>query len=464
MIQQILRRPLVLILFLYIAVLVLIRIYGVWDEDSCCRNPSGNSAISINGIVTGDPEPRIIPGGNRILWYILLNLDNGDQVKILWHCRAWQQAPVYGERWEILLKHQSERNFNHSFATADENNSKIISAGHGNWLNRICYKGRRDAAELLSRGITRNPAAVSILHSVLLGYRASFSPELRDLFCKTGTLHIFAISGLHVSIIAVLMAVVLRWCGVSRVHWVYFLAPMLIVYTIATGGRASAVRACIMMILIYLGPVLSRKSDVLSSLAFAALLILSFAPGQLFDIGFIFSFAVVTGIVLICPIIEKPLLRLIEPEPMRLQPESRSTVILRCIASKFVTLIAVSVSAWLASTPLTMYFFQRFTPVALLSNILVVPLALLIVATGCLSLLMGSCLSLLAVLLNNLNLVFITALLKIMNMMTLVPFGNVETKQLHPAVVIAWYIVLLFIVFLLKRRFNPNPDAQLTEQ
>ena len=77
----------------------------------------------------------------------------------------------------------------------------------------------------------------------------SLLPETEyTLFAATGTLHIFAISGLHVGVMAVLFAMVLKLAGLSRAHWILPLAPALVVYTLMTGMRVSALRACLMAI------------------------------------------------------------------------------------------------------------------------------------------------------------------------------------------------------------------------
>ncbi len=463
MMQILLRRPIILIVLAYIAILMLLRAAGVFHGAPVSSSSTELVDSYVQGVVIGDPESRPVEGSDRMLWFVPFKIDDGALVKVLWRSYSWGRLPEYGEKWRIFGRQLGGAGFHQRYFSANVKKSEFISSGHGNWLVRKCYRGRRKAAHLLSVGIEDQPVAVSILHSILLGYRASFRPELRELFCNTGTLHIFAISGLHVSIIGMLIILVLRWSGVSRIHWAYFLIPVLIVYTISTGGRASAVRACIMMSLLYFAPMISRKSDVLSSLACAALIILLFAPAQLFNIGFIYSFVVVTGIVLVCPIIDKPLLCMLKPDPMRVQPERRAVVLIRKVGSALVRIFAVSASAWLASVPITTFFFQRFVPIALLSNIIVVPVALLIVIIGCLSLVLGSCIGIFAVLLNNINLLFITILLKIMNAISLIPYGSIDTGKPPLWLVAVWYILLLVSVFLVYKKRDMASPTQLTE-
>jgi competence protein ComEC len=325
---------------------------------------------------------------------------------------------------------------------ASASGSRRLSRGHGNAFLRWCYRSRERARELLGRGIDQKTAHVAVLHALLLGYRGEIPHEIRDSFTATGTLHIFAISGLHVGIIVMLLIWALRLAGISRPHWVLFLAPALVVYTAMTGARASAVRACIMTIIYFLGPLLSRKPDPLSALALAAILILAVVPDQLFDVGFIFSFVIVTGLILLCPHFERPLRRLWQRDPLRTGGEPAWAGFLRAIGRYSCSLVALSCSAWLASAPLTAYFFHRVCPITLLANLFVVPTAFLIVVAGCLSLVFGSLLEALAVPLNLASAALITLLLRVIRGLQSVPFASLEVHDMPAWIMWGWYAAL----------------------
>ena len=240
--------------------------------------------------------------------------------------------------------------------------------------------------------------------------------------------------------IFIMIRVVLCRFRISRIHWVLFMAPLLVFYTVVTGARASAVRACIMAVIYYLAPLLGRKADVASSLSLAALLILLVSPEQLMDVGFIFSFIVVAGIVVYYPIFERPLRRLWQADPMRLEKEHKLVLILRDCVRYICTLTAISCSAWLASAPLTAYFFGRFAPVALPANLVVIPLVFLVVLAGCLSLLLGSCVWVLAEVFNNANLALIWVLSRTMQGICAIPFGSMDIARPSIWLVLLWYL------------------------
>ncbi len=217
-----------------------------------------------------------------------------------------------------------------------------------------------------------------------------------------------------------------------------------------------------MMILCFLAPLLGRKADVLSALAFAAILILIYSPLQLYNVGFIYSFLVVLGIILFCPAIEQSLKCIYEKDPMQLEELSRFHSFVRLVVQKTVSIAVLSIVAWLVSAPLTLYFFGRFAPVALISNVFVVPLVFLIVTTGCLSLCLGSLAGIFAVGLNNVNLLLVRFLLWIMGWLCRVPYGSIQTGKISIWIVFLWYAVLLLLFFCIFRKAGAenNHDTQ----
>ncbi|OVE75955.1 hypothetical protein BVX97_02840 [bacterium E08(2017)] len=454
MIRHLRRRPIILILIAYIILLKIVQVSGLFNSDKDGLPYNAGETFELRAVVTGAPEPRLEKDDSYTNLAIPIKTDEGDKAVILWRAKHWHKPPDYGERWLFFGSLNSEATYGKQWIRADSRKSEQLPGSYGNRFISTCYAARREAASILRIGIDEHGDAVTIIHAVLLGYRSSFSSSLREVFRRTGTLHIFAISGLHVGIIAMLLTFLLKWAGVSRPSWIWYMAPLLIAYTIATGGRASAVRACVMMILLYLAPVLSRKADTLSAIAAAAVLILMAAPGQINDIGFIYSFTVVTGIVLICPIIERPLLKSIERDPLAIIPESFPVRSLRFAAKSAISILSVSVAAWLASAPLTLYFFQRFAPIAPLSNLIVVPAAVLIVCTGCLSLIFGACAAVFAFALNNINLLFVTFLKSVMELIALIPYGSFRTGHITVWIIPAWYTILLLVIVTINKRRN----------
>lgn len=160
-------------------------------------------------------------------------------------------------------------------------------------LGALIYRLRELTAVQITRGI-ENREEASLLLAMTLGYREGIPPTLKRSFVRSGLVHIFAISGLHVGIIAVFI------CGLSKLTRLpfrvrYWLLPFLLgLYVIMTGAAPSAVRAWIMISLWAAAKASFIPILPLNAVAAAALIILLINPLQILNPGFQFSFIIVT--------------------------------------------------------------------------------------------------------------------------------------------------------------------------
>ena len=104
-----------------------------------------------------------------------------------------------------------------------------------------------------------------------LGWRTGLTAEVAGPFMQSGTLHLFAISGLHVALVVGILVVLLRVLRLSRQGAALVAIPLLWFYTGATGWQLSAVRATVMMTVLLGGWLFRRPVNVLNSLGLAAL-------------------------------------------------------------------------------------------------------------------------------------------------------------------------------------------------
>jgi ComEC/Rec2-related protein len=137
------------------------------------------------------------------------------------------------------------------------------------------------AKRTLAHGLP-NDDALHLLWAMTLGWKTALNGEVSEPFMRSGTLHVFAISGLHVAMIAAIFAGVLRCCQVPRRICGVIVIVVIWFYTYATGWQASAIRSAVMASIFMGSWVLIRPPDVYNSLAAAALLILLWDPQQLF--------------------------------------------------------------------------------------------------------------------------------------------------------------------------------------
>lgn len=204
----------------------------------------------------------------------------------------------------------------------------------------------------------------SFLGGLLYGARQSIPSDLRLAFNRTGTAHIIAISGYNITIIAGALLAILRGCWVPRCRAFWLVTAGVIIFVFLTGAQAAVVRAGVMGIVVLLAKHLGRLSQAGRVLILTAFLMLIFNPGLIFfDLGFQLSFASTLGLVYVSPLLEKLAARL--PNTLGFK-ESLTTTL----------------SAILATTPLLLHSFGRFSMVAPLANLLILPAIPLTMALG----------------------------------------------------------------------------------
>jgi len=266
-----------------------------------------------------------------------------------------------------------------------------LSSGHRNPVLRGCAAGRRSCRAVLRRGLDAFPAEAAVYESLVLGYRESIPDDVNETFRATGTLHIFAISGLHVTMVVSLLALGVRATGWSKRWWGLALIPALAVYTGATGMAPSAVRACAMASCYWAALLVSRRPDLASSIALAAVSILVPDPRTLYDPGFIYSFAIVAGLIVLYPPVARSVSRRIETDPWRWPSAERLPRRMLRHAVRYVALLLVtSWCALVVSLPLTACFANLVSPGGLVGNLAAIPASFLIVLAGALSLVAGA--------------------------------------------------------------------------
>ena len=142
------------------------------------------------------------------------------------------------------------------------------------------------------------PASAGTLESMFLGDKSSLTSSQKDNFRKTGTMHIFAVSGLHMSIVALALYGI---CAVLCVPFKWRAAialPVLFLYVAACQFPPSAVRAFIMVAAFWIAATFSRGSGGTNSLMWSAVVSLIVSPTSLFSAGFQLSYSVVAALFL----------------------------------------------------------------------------------------------------------------------------------------------------------------------
>jgi ComEC/Rec2-related protein len=257
-------------------------------------------------------------------------------------------------------------------------------------------------------------------------------------------MHIFAISGLHIALIAGILVSLLRVVRVSRAWCGGLVVPAIWFYTGATGWQPSAIRSAIMMTVIIVGWSLKRPSDLLNSLAAAAFIILQWDPQQIFGASFQLSFFCVLSIGLLLPPIQRvcddwlgsdPLL------PAELVPRWRQR--LNLPLRWLVTALATSLASWIGSLPLTAFYFHLLSPVTLLANLVIVPLSSLALACNVGSLLCGAWFSWASELFNHSAWLWMELMIRASEYATLLPKAFLYVKGPTHLDMVLYYLLLV---------------------
>lgn len=240
--------------------------------------------------------------------------------------------------------------------------------------------------EVLSKGLDPESPTTGVILAMALGASDAAGDEIEDAFRKSGTLHVFAVSGMQVVLVIMVFGSVLRWLGLKKAHEAWVLIVLVFVYAYVTGWQPSAARAAFMVAIVIVAPLFRRQPALQNSLGAAALILLLLDTHELFMPGFQLSFGVLWAIA----IGAGPLTHSLRPwthlDPM-LPPTlaSRRQRFASWLKRWFATLGCVSLAAWLGSLPLVIGNFQTITPVALIANCVLVPLSSFCIIVSCVS-------------------------------------------------------------------------------
>ncbi len=223
-----------------------------------------------------------------------------------------------------------------------------------------------------------------VAEALLLGYKYDIDNQTNLIFARTGTLHVLAVSGMHVGLIYGLLTWILGALTRFKLGK-YFKFGIIVLgiwsYAFISGMGASILRAVVMFSFISLAQISGRKTHTFNLLAASACILFLFDPLCLFDPGFQLSYSAVAGIILIYPLLKKYCYS--------------KFIVLKYIKE----LLALTLSAQVFTLPFSVFYFGQFPNLFLIANLLIIPLTtilifsliiLIIMPYGKLSLIVGN--------------------------------------------------------------------------
>ncbi|MEM0995889.1 MAG: ComEC/Rec2 family competence protein [Bacteroidota bacterium] len=341
---------------------------AAWRPANAIERATG-SRIEVVGIAQEDARPtrfgrKVVvkcQGANagKLLVYLPASGPRIERFDVLHLTSKIQRAAPKSASYAAYLRNQE------IFATARAEQFRIAGKGD-HWLRPLADL-RRELGRKIRR-IMPSETTGGLAVAMLLGDRSGLDPELRTHFSRAGLAHVLAISGLHVGIVFVFLGHLLRFLAVSPrgIQWrAALVITLLIGYTLLTGASPSVCRAVLMLSMLELGKLFSRRRNGLNTLAAAALVQLVADPLLLHNVGFQLSYAAVAGILRLAPAITEQLGRAYPTWGFALKSS-----------------IAVCLAAQLTTAPLIAVHFQQFPTYFLLSNLILLPIVSLTVNLG----------------------------------------------------------------------------------
>ena len=295
------------------------------------------------------------------------------RVRVMWR-EAEDALPVGAQarcKGKLVRLETSDktRSLHRSLVAVRFTPSKIEEVSWAPTLQGLFGRVRQPCIERLA-AIGGDGAA--ILRGILLGDRSAVrGTELEDAFRATGLAHMLAVSGTHLTVVALLVTWAMQWLGANRRRTIAVLVATAIAYLVFTALQPSAFRACIMAAVAATAWFAGRRANSIAALVLAVGGLLVLDPSNAFAVGFQLSALGVAGLCLFMPLASWWMERLL---PMRLEPVGQP--------------LALTLVAQAATAPVAVPAFAMLSLVGPFANLIVAPVIAFLLGGGLVSLLL----------------------------------------------------------------------------
>lgn len=282
---------------------------------------------------------------------------------------------------------------------------------------------KRELSRRIGIGLEHDPSVANLNRAILLGERSRLPRQTRQVFIDSGTMHIFAISGLHVMNVAQVLVTLLLLCFVPY-RWVGLVAiPILWGYVALIGSPPSAIRAAMMASFYYLAPVFWRRPNGIMAWALTFFIVYGGSPRMITDVGCALSFVVMLAIIL-------------------------AGRVARRFGDGWRMALWLTFAAWVAGVPIAAHAFGRVTPGGLLANIPLIFAAQFSVSAGLVGALVSFVSVTLAAHLNNFAALFTKAMVGVAEVVARLPGANFDTGKWSLLQCAEWYAAVALAGYL----------------
>ena len=252
------------------------------------------------------------------------------------------------------------------------------------------------------------------INSLLLGQKEYLSDEEKDMFSRTGTSHVIAISGLHTGVLCTMVALMIK--GINRFYKLLILAIIMILYSIMVGFSPSVSRSIVFVIVMYLAIFLEEKRDGICTLSLIGTFLIVNNPYIIYNISFQLSFLATLSIIYFYKIINKYLK---------------------------IDIISISLSANILTWPVVYYVFKGIPILFLLGNIIIVPLIGIIMNLSIISMILFQFSILISKILAYLNKSIIIVVYYLLDKLAMTKLAYIEINN-PKLFYVTFYYILIF--------------------
>ncbi|MFH1382459.1 MAG: DNA internalization-related competence protein ComEC/Rec2 [Chloroflexota bacterium] len=320
---------------------------------------------------------------------------------------------------------------------------QVQAGNRGSWFLVWVYSLRNRLSQAMAE-VLPEPQA-SLAQGIVLGIRSNIPSPVRDEFTRTGTTHILAISGLHLTIVAGILLGLGIWLF-GRRHYIYIWLALGVIwiYALLTGMHPPVLRAAIMASLFLMAELLGRQRSGAVALALAAAIMVGIDPPVLWDASFQMSFLSMMGLVLLFPPIQSVGRRIVA----NVFGEGKAAPVMNFVIDS----LGVSLAAVIAVWPLIAYYFgivSFASPLATFFAVLALPG---IIITGVLAGSLALVAPPLAQVVGWLAWLFISYLLLVVRVFDAVPPLSIGYGSIGTAFVLVYYSALVLFCWLGNNR------------
>jgi competence protein ComEC len=254
----------------------------------------------------------------------------------------------------------------HYKAFLKSNEWKILHHRKFNFLKEWAFELRRALFSILKKYLPEKQE-YGVAEALIAGSMEDIDPELSQAYSAAGVIHVLSVSGLHIGLVYMVLNALLFFLNQNKILLgikCILLICFLWFYAVLSGFSPSVLRAAMMLSLVIYGRTIGSPTNTFNTLAASAFLLLVFSPFLIFNLGFQLSYLAVSGILLIHPILYK------------------QWVFKHYLFDKIWQLISVSVGAQVFTFPLILFHFHQMPTYFILANLIVIPLATIILFSG----------------------------------------------------------------------------------